>query len=143
MEIVITSLTKSEMIRQIKEIMLLDQAIVGERWSEENFLFDLPEKWTLSLQALADGLMIGFLVASHKKDAVHIHRLAVGNQFQNLGVGKLLVDQIKTLTGRRNIKLITLKVLGTNTDAVRFYERLGFVLKDRENHNVWMELSLK
>ncbi|MEQ8361393.1 MAG: GNAT family N-acetyltransferase [Cyclobacteriaceae bacterium] len=138
----ITALTKSEMIRQIKEILLIDQAIVGERWSKENFLFDMPEKWGLSLQILANNLIVGFLVASYKNNSIHIHRLAVGKEFQKQNIGKQLVDEIQATAKRRNIKLITLKVLSTNTDAIRFYERLGFVLKDRENLNQWMQFRL-
>lgn len=135
-------LTKSEMTKRIKEILLIDQAIVGEGWSEENFLFDLPEKWELSRQILAHDLIAGFLIASHKNNAIHIHRLVVSNKFQNMGIGKQLVDEILAAARGRKIKLITLKVLSTNTDAIRFYERLRFVNKGHENQNIRMEFRL-
>lgn len=142
MEIAITPLAKSELLRQIKDIMVLDQVIVGERWSEINFLFDLPEKWELSLQILAEERIAGFLIASLKNQCIHIHRLAVSNQFQNLGLGKQMVNLIQKEARRKNINFITLKVLYSNTGAIRFYKRLGFELKNQEKHNVWMELRL-
>ncbi len=142
MEIGITPLTKAEIIRQMAQILLLDQIIVGEKWVEENFLVELPDKWQLSFQAQAGDLIAGFLIASRKMRAIHIHRLVVGNRLQNMGVGKRLVNSLIETSKERGMECITLKVLNTNKNAIEFYKKLGFKLKDRENHNIWMELYL-
>lgn len=142
MEIEVMPLSKSEMIRNIEKILLLDQVIVGEEWIKDNFLAELPEKWQFSFQAYAEDLMAGFLVASRKEHAVHIHRLAVGNQHQNMGVGNRLMNALINESRGKNIESITLKVLHSNIKAIEFYKRLGFKLRNRENHNIWMGLSL-
>lgn len=138
----INPLTKGIMDQHVKEFLLIDDSIQGEKWSRENFLFDLPEKWNLSLQVLSNQTLAGFLIASNKDNAFHIHRLAIGSDFQNQGLGRQLVERLQHIARTRKVKLITLKVLNTNTDAIRFYERIGFVLKQREKQNVWMELNM-
>lgn len=54
-----------------------------------------------------------------------IEDLSVRPEAQRLGVGKLLIDAIKTEAQARNLPALGGEALAVNEDAIRFYEREG------------------
>jgi ribosomal protein S18 acetylase RimI-like enzyme len=115
----------------------IDRVIKTDNWVAENFLSELPQKWDLSLAALLDDAIIGFLIASRKKESLHIHRLAVKHEYQSKGVGKMLLLELLTL-GEKYAMPTTLKVDCSNEGAINFYKRLGFNVQSRNGNNFEM-----
>lgn len=143
--------------------MLMDQLIaVGQDysdWAEDQFLAELPDKFSLSfaIQAneevghgpdcskprttiqnagtLNDGI-VGYCIMSRKwPDKVHIHHFMIHHERRSLGLGPIMLDE----AGKRAADLpLSLKVPNFNVGAIKFYERHGFTI-DREVRQIsWM-----
>lgn len=60
------------------------------------------------------------------ESALALHRIYVYKQFQNKGIGSLLLDMAINIARKENLKYIWLGVWNENTAGIRFYERAGF-----------------
>jgi len=109
-----------DLVELIREWKLVD-------WKEDNFLYDLPGKWSCSFAILAEGSIIGFCIASEKiTGAYYIHLLFVANAYRKQGVGRKIIDVAKQRCIDRGLKRIILRCPVTNHKAVEFYKHQGF-----------------
>lgn len=60
-------------------------------------------------------------------DFLEIERIYIRNKFQKKGLGKFLIDQAIEIAREQNKNNIWLGVWEKNDNAIRFYEKLGFV----------------
>lgn len=60
-------------------------------------------------------------------DFLEIERIYIRNKFQRKGLGKYLIDQAIEIAEEQNKNNIWLGVWENNDNAIRFYEKLGFV----------------
>lgn len=67
--------------------------------------------------------IVGF-ISIYEKDKF-IHHLYIDNDYQDRGIGKVLLDNIIS-----NFKTISLKCLTKNIKAVKFYKKYGFQEKN-------------
>ncbi len=140
-EIQISDLKKNFLSERIDAFIEIDKVIGHELWGQENFLSEMPDKWDLSLVALFNDELIGYLIASRKELSIHIHRLAIDQQFQSAGVGKSMVS--KLVTKAKLWKLpISLKVHYENLHAIAFYQKIGFKVVGKSNSNLEMQFLI-
>lgn len=59
-------------------------------------------------------------------NAMEIERIYVLKEYQNLNIGKFLLDQIKEIAKSKRLEYIWLGVWEKNLNAIRFYEKNGF-----------------
>ena len=135
-------LTKEKLTEHLKVLLTIDSDTLAKPWTAENFLYDLADKWSLSFFAMDHTQVSGFVIGSAKAESIHIHRLAVGGNFQARGIGKQLVEAIKNRALDRKVKKLTLKVARLNTPAILFYYKLGFLISKDEGVNHCMEIKL-
>ena len=77
---------------------------------------------------------IGFLVIKETDNEIYIENLLIAMEFQNLGIGKTIMEQIVKSADFKK-KRIRLKVFKINTKAQRFYENFGLEkISEMENH---------
>jgi ribosomal protein S18 acetylase RimI-like enzyme len=69
--------------------------------------------------------------------AVYIHHIAVGKKHHNAGVGKSLIEEIKSTAARSKIKRIELDVWDFNGSAKKFFGGRGFHVY---NEKMYLEL---
>lgn len=62
---------------------------------------------------------------SHKKQ--WMIGIGVHPNSQSLGIGRQLLDYLKEVAIQEDIHKISLRVMGTNTKAIQFYEKNGFI----------------
>ena len=111
----------------LKDLLDIESDFPWEKWTKENFEMGLPWKWSLSFQALQAGRVIGFCIASKKRDATHIHRFMVHRDYRCKGVGAAMMQEIIRKAKIFGSKRITLKVQKTNLEAIKFYHKMGFI----------------
>jgi ribosomal-protein-alanine N-acetyltransferase len=63
----------------------------------------------------------------------HVVSIAVLDEHRKKGIGKALVEESVTGIKSRNCDEFYLEVRCSNTDAVRLYEKLGFVIRQELN----------
>ncbi|WP_159302656.1 GNAT family N-acetyltransferase [Maribacter litoralis] len=61
-----------------------------------------------------------------RDDSIELERIYVLKSYQSLGLGKQILDRIKSLAQEKNKKMLWLGVWEENTRAIQFYHRHGF-----------------
>ena len=138
----IVPLTRPQARRNLHSLMAVDAQTIGEPWGPEQWLKNKPEKWELSRVMLRGQEPIGFIVASLKGPAIHIHRLAVRELYRGQGRGTDLLCEVAKIAYQRSISTLTLKVSRESDRALMFYHHLGFVRTGADDHNVELSTSV-
>jgi ribosomal protein S18 acetylase RimI-like enzyme len=71
------------------------------------------------------GQTIGFTVIKETDEAIFVHNILIMSKFQNLGIGKQLMNDVITKSTSVQ-KPIRLQVFKINEKALRFYKTSGF-----------------
>ena len=117
-------LTKELLISRLNEIIEISkEAIPGENWSEENYLYDLPRKWELSRVVIVDDKIVGYTIISEKESSLHLHKIVVKKNSRGKGIGRMLLQNLEEI----GEKSVTLKVGIENVDAKKFYASLNYL----------------
>ncbi len=74
----------------------------------------------------AHGTPVGFLVAWHVADELHILNVATAVQFRRRGVGLALMNRALVFARERKVRLIVLEVRLSNEPAIQLYRSLEF-----------------
>ncbi len=78
------------------------------------------------------GVVVGFVVGISSVDEQgmygRVFSIAVREAYQGLGIGTQLMKSVIDVFHRKKIKNIVLEVRRRNIRAIRFYQRLGFVV---------------
>ena len=92
-------ITKARVLDLASDFIAIDdphvQAGMLEKWDRSNYLFDLPNKWTLSKMVTEDGQLLGYRVVSgvgKLPDFCHSHRTSIRSGYQKLGLGRKLLN---------------------------------------------------
>ena len=81
-----------------------------------------------------NGKEVGYIVLKETIDEIYIENLLIENEFQNLGIGKAIMEKIIERANSEE-KLIRLQVFKINIKAQKFYQNLGFEKNsETENH---------
>lgn len=64
--------------------------------------------------------------------------IGVNPTVQSSGVGTKLVDAVKKQAQSEQIHKLSLRVLGTNQNAIRFYQKNGFVIEGTLKEEFWL-----
>lgn len=77
---------------------------------------------------------IGYIILKETINEIFIENLLIEKEFQNLGIGKEIMERIIERSNSEKI-IILLQVFKMNTKALKFYRSLGFeeIFKN-ENH---------
>jgi ribosomal protein S18 acetylase RimI-like enzyme len=84
----------------------------------------------LFLTAEIEGELVGTIMCGYEGHRGWLNYLAVAPKFQNLGIGRKLVDAGLSLLDQAGCAKVNLQVRGTNKSAICFYKKLGFQTDD-------------
>ena len=101
MDIIIQTLSEEFLRKHISTFIELLKNEPNEYWNKTHFLKELPRKFFYSQTVLFDKKIIGYLIASQKKDSVYVHKLMVHQSYRSLGIGKQLMDRLSLLAKNR------------------------------------------
>ncbi|UJS28633.1 GNAT family N-acetyltransferase [Macrococcoides canis] len=80
---------------------------------------------------LENDTVVSFIWAYNRKvndeDRVHISYISVESTYSGRGYGSALIKKIRDTSLKNNIKKLELNVSSNNENALRLYEKLGFV----------------
>lgn len=63
----------------------------------------------------------------HVLDEAHITNLAVDSQYRQMGIGSALLSALIEYSVQVDIKRMTLEVRDHNVNAIKLYEKFGFI----------------
>jgi [ribosomal protein S18]-alanine N-acetyltransferase len=100
-------------------------------WSRAMFAGELAKPSSICLGAgdTETGTLAGYLIISRYVDAWHVMNVAVAPEYRRRGIAQTLLEQLFQLTSQDGRRGYTLEVRVSNVDAIRLYERLGFVAR--------------
>lgn len=114
------------------EFMRIQETIypIPVPWPIDIVEMELGNKNALYLSLVSDTTVIAFIgVALSDKKESHITNLAVSKDYQNLGVGHLLLNQVFGYCKDRDFLKMSLEVDVNNKAAITLYEAFGFKVK--------------
>lgn len=106
-----------------------------EGFQRRRFETEYPDENTRLVQA--DGAIAGYSVITTKPDTLHLSLLLLRPDFQRMGVGREVIDQIARIA-RSDGKGLSLSCFKANVRARLFYESLGFVVSSEDADSVMM-----
>jgi ribosomal-protein-alanine N-acetyltransferase len=77
-------------------------------------------------RAPGTGRLVGYLVALHAADEVHVLNVATLPERRRAGIGLALVEAALGYARDQKVRLLVLEVRPANRDAIRLYRRVGF-----------------
>jgi [ribosomal protein S18]-alanine N-acetyltransferase len=101
-------------------------------WSRSMFAAELAKPSSICLGAVdidAGEALVAYLIISRYADAWHVMNVAVDEHYRSRGVATKLLNRLFELTAGDDRRGYTLEVRVSNSDAIRLYEKLGFVAR--------------
>jgi ribosomal protein S18 acetylase RimI-like enzyme len=86
---------------------------------------------------VVDGQDVGRLSIDESPERVYLAQINLLPGYQGKGIGTAVIESIKADAARAG-KPVELRVLKTNPNARRLYERLGFIVFDEIDTHYWM-----
>lgn len=114
----------------IKELIEVQRAVyLGSLpWSRSAFVSELVSPLPhLYLCAENDRQLVAFCGCRIIGDDGHVTNVAVLPEFQGVGIGTYLLQQIEVFAEKRGCRTMSLEVRLSNRDAQRLYRKLGYV----------------
>ena len=96
-------------------------------WSRSMFAGELAKPTSRCYGAYADDQLRAYLIVACYVDAWHVMNVAVDPDARRHGVARALLEHLFAETGADRGRGYTLEVRVSNAEAIRLYERLGFV----------------
>ena len=96
-----------------------------ERWNKDNFLHDLPEKWSLSKVALESSEIVAYLIISAKKSGkqAYIHKAFVSPSYQNKGIFSAIMRPTMRFLSVLRYQSMAWSCPAENKDLINSYTR--------------------
>jgi ribosomal-protein-alanine N-acetyltransferase len=113
--------------RDLDAIELIEQRAYTTPWSRSMFASELGKRSSICLGAFDGEQLVGYIVNARYVDAWHVMNVAVDPGHRRRGVATRLLSHFFELTDDDAQRGYTLEVRVSNAEAIRLYERLGFV----------------
>jgi ribosomal protein S18 acetylase RimI-like enzyme len=101
-----------------------------------------PHHHPCTIRAGVDDATVGWLWFSEREDEAAILDIVVFERHRNRGLGAAAVAEVEEWARLRGLSRIVLDVFTDNTDAQRFYERIGFTVAAEHPGFLTMHLPL-
>jgi ribosomal-protein-alanine N-acetyltransferase len=110
----------------LDDVVRIEHATFKFPWSRKFFATDMSKPQALMLVVRGDNTVIGYCVAWHIADELHLANIAIDAGFRTQGIGTRLLEELLKLSQEAGVKAVYLEVRLSNTSAQRFYLRHGF-----------------
>lgn len=120
--------------RSMPDVCEIEQLCFEFPWSEEEFVRTLKQRNCIGMVAERDDKIVGFMIYELHKNRLHILNFAVLPRLQRTGVGRAMIEKLRSKLSDKGRNRIMVEVRESNLDAQLFFKRMGFraisVLRD-------------
>lgn len=110
----------------ISGVCMLEEECFSQPWSYNAFLSEYENENAVTLVAIEDMEIIGFVNAHFLLDNMDINNIAVTYKKRQQNVASMLLDELIKRAKQKKIDTITLEVRQSNQAAINLYEKFGF-----------------
>jgi [ribosomal protein S18]-alanine N-acetyltransferase len=107
-------------------VLRIEQASFRHPWKRNFFVADFNHPYAWMLVAREAGQLLGYTIAWHIEDEMHLANIAVDAARRRAGVGDALLALLIEMGREIGCKVIYLEVRPSNTAARSFYAKHGF-----------------
>jgi ribosomal protein S18 acetylase RimI-like enzyme len=113
-------------------------------WDEAFQREAFARRWNPDNQQIivVNGRDAGRITLNETPELIYLAQINLLPEFQGKGIGTAVIQSIQANAERAG-KFVELRVLKTNPDARRLYERLGFTVFDETDTHFWMRWQPK
>jgi ribosomal-protein-alanine N-acetyltransferase len=133
-------------------VIAIEQTAYGHPWTRGNFRDSLNPLFEAQCLWL-DGELLGYFLAMHGVDEMHLLNITVAPAHQGQGWGHMMLDALSLMSHHAGAQWLWLEVRQSNQRALQVYARYGFkqisIRKDyypagrqQREHAVVMSLKL-
>lgn len=120
-------------VDDLREVLAIEESSFPTPWSGNMFVQEINAANSRSLVAtIEDGRgdsVVGYIVYLCVADEVHLHNFAVRTDVRGRGIGATLMDAMFRHSRAEGARKATLEVRPSNGEAIKLYEKFGFVVK--------------
>lgn len=114
--------------RDLEAVVRIENESFADPWSAGALAGELlTDGLRMPLVALFGDELVGYAMNWKVSDQLHILNIAVAGAYRRAGIATALLVEAATRGQERGLVEITLEVRRSNTAAIAFYERHGFV----------------
>lgn len=113
-------------VRDLDAVLAIETGTYGFPWSRGNFVDSLAAGHVAEL-LLEAGAVIGYIVAMHGVDEMHLLNITITPAWQGQGHGSVLLAALADKARERGLARVLLEVRAGNTRARALYARHGYV----------------
>ncbi len=108
----------------LPQVISIERRSFTSPWSLGMFVLELSKPSSISLAAVREGTIVGYLICARYDEAFHIMTIAVDAGHRRSGIASALLDGVIARAGED--ANYTLEVRTSNAGAIALYERYGF-----------------
>jgi [ribosomal protein S18]-alanine N-acetyltransferase len=109
----------------LPQVIAIERRAFPTPWSLAMFVLELSKPSGISLAALQDERIVGYLVCSRYDTVWHVMNVAVDDQLLRQGIATTLLERLFEMADKPN-EQYTLEVRTSNEPAIRLYESFDF-----------------
>jgi len=117
----------------LPEVLDIERESFPSPWTEGMFTRELSSTHSVCLDARVNveekSVIVAYIIFWLVADEVHLHNLAVKKEYRRRGLAFNLMETMKEIAGKNEITDQTLEVRKSNTEAIKLYQKCGFVVK--------------
>ena len=127
-------------LSDVDEISLIEEESFSHPWSKNAVVGSILDESTVFLVCKTAGNVVGYVSAQVLCPECYIGNLAVRKEYRKIGVGASLLRTVIQHAKNNQCDFVSLEVRVSNADAIRLYERHGF-LKQGERKDYYTSPS--
>jgi ribosomal-protein-alanine N-acetyltransferase len=120
-------------LSDIKPVISIEQQCHSHPWSEKLFLSHFGSRYFNHVLKIGDET-IGYFIANHIAGEVSLMNIAIAPHFQGQGYGFHLMNQLINKSKQQDHVEIWLEVRESNQNAIKLYQKTGFVEVDKRKN---------
>ena len=117
----------------LQEVLAIERDSFPSPWTEGMFTRELANTHSVCLAARINvedkSIVVAYIIFWLVADEVHLHNLAVKKEYKRQGLAYNLMGTMAEIAEKNEITEQTLEVRKSNIEAIKLYEKCGFVVK--------------
>lgn len=113
--------------KDVKYVHFIEENCFTQPWPFEAFLMELDDKFAVNLVGVLNGEVVSYINAKAICGDVSITNVATNEKYRNKGVATSVMSHFINYCKQINAQILSLEVRVSNINAIRFYNRHGFI----------------